>query len=89
MVLGKSTLLESLLGETNVLTGARPSLAGRSAYVPQTAWILNATVKENIVFDRPFDADWYRTCVTACCLDTDIANMKKGDDTMIGRRGSR
>ena len=33
---------------------------GSVAYVPQTAWILNRTVKENILFYRDYDPDRYR-----------------------------
>jgi len=29
------------------------------AYVPQQAWIMNTTVKENILFGKSFDADKY------------------------------
>ena len=33
----------------------RVSVSGKIAYVPQTAWIMNATLKENILFGRDFD----------------------------------
>ena len=55
---GKSTLLESILGETNIFQGKPCVVRGSIAYVPQTAWILNDTVRENIVLGRPFDKDW-------------------------------
>jgi len=39
---GKSTLLSALLGEL-VKTGGEVAVAGRVAYIPQTAWIPNAS----------------------------------------------
>lgn len=32
-----------------------PQVGGRLAYVPQQAWIMNATLKENVLFGKPFD----------------------------------
>ena len=33
------------------------------AYVPQQAWILNATVRSNILFNRPYDERRYAQVV--------------------------
>jgi ABC-type multidrug transport system fused ATPase/permease subunit len=53
----------------------------------QVAWILNATVRENILLGRPFEETHYRRCIDACCLSADLALMDDGDMTMIGERG--
>lgn len=34
-------------------------MVGSIAYVPQQAWIQNATVKENILFGQPLDPKRY------------------------------
>ena len=38
------------------------------AYVPQQAWIMNATVRENIIFGHEFEQERFVAiiCVTAC-----------------------
>jgi ABC-type transport system involved in cytochrome bd biosynthesis fused ATPase/permease subunit len=60
---GKSSLLSAMLGETEVL-GGKVSLAGRVGYVPQQAWIRNATLRENILLNKPFDAIRYERVVS-------------------------
>lgn len=41
---GKSTLIASLLGETEKMSGTVNTF-GSMAYVPQQAWMLNATLR--------------------------------------------
>lgn len=51
---GKSSIISALLGEMDKVSGSVNSW-GSIAYVPQQAWIQNATVKDNITFGKPFD----------------------------------
>ncbi|CAF4290926.1 unnamed protein product, partial [Adineta steineri] len=53
---GKTSILAALLGEMNKING-QVNVSGTIAYVPQTAWILNATLKENILFGREFNKE--------------------------------
>jgi ATPase subunit of ABC transporter with duplicated ATPase domains len=55
---GKSTLLSAILGELPKAKG-RVIVNGTLAYVPQTAWLKNATLKENILFGTKNDRDRY------------------------------
>ncbi|KAF6040457.1 ABCC5 [Bugula neritina] len=57
------------------------------AYVPQQAWIMNATVRENIVFGNEFDQERYEVVVEACALLSDFDQLPGGDQTEIGERG--
>ena len=57
------------------------------AYVAQAAWIQNATLRENILFGRPFDAERYEATLEACALKADLAILGAGDMTEIGERG--
>ncbi|KAJ3094872.1 hypothetical protein HDU97_007516 [Phlyctochytrium planicorne] len=84
---GKTALLLSLLGETHRLNGTihRPSTP--IAYVPQTAWLINATIRENILFGTPLDADRYLRVIKACCLERDLELLEGGDLTEIGEKG--
>ena len=83
---GKSSLLCGLLGEAEKTKG-RLALGGRIGYVPQSAFIINATLRQNVLFGQPYDAVRYRQCLTACALDSDVALLPNGDMTEIGERG--
>lgn len=68
---GKSSILETLLGEMNKVYG-RVSVSGKIAYVPQTSWVMNTTLKENILFGQDFDKKLYDQVIEACALKQDI-----------------
>ena len=83
---GKSTLLCGLLGEVEQTAG-RTAIGGKLSYVPQTAFIVNATLRENVLFGQRYDAERYKATISACALDSDIALLPNGDLTEIGERG--
>ncbi|XP_018496727.1 canalicular multispecific organic anion transporter 1-like [Galendromus occidentalis] len=83
---GKSSLLNSLLGNMKLLAGS-VDLAGSVAYVPQQVWIQNATIKQNIVFTQDFDRKLYERVVRRCCLSSDLRILPGGDNTEIGEKG--
>lgn len=83
---GKSSLLQSVLGDLYKVEG-EVTVAGNTAYVAQQSWIMNATVKENIVFGYRFDAEFYEKTVKACALTDDFAQLPDGDETVVGERG--
>ncbi|KAL1693264.1 P-loop containing nucleoside triphosphate hydrolase protein, partial [Schizophyllum commune] len=84
---GKTTLLRTLLGETKIVTGTGALPTGRIAYAPQEAFVWPTTVRENIVLDNLFDAEWYETVIDACALRPDLARMDKGDMTVMADAG--
>lgn len=85
---GKSSLLAALLGELAFTPpNAAPHLSGCVGYAAQTPWVLNATVRANILYHQPFDAGWYDAIVAACALAADLASLPAGDATEVGERG--
>lgn len=92
---GKSTLLAALLGQLSAAPDSLVRLAGRVAYAPQEAWLMNATLRENVVFHFDAAADVsaasiearYQHAVQSCALAADIAMLPAGDATEIGERG--
>ena len=62
---------------------------GTTAYVPQQAWIVNATLKENVLFGQPRDTKRYKHVISACALDPDIEVLPAGDSTEIGEKVRR
>ncbi|XP_053972249.1 ATP-binding cassette sub-family C member 5-like isoform X1 [Hylaeus volcanicus] len=83
---GKSSLLLAALGQLR-LTRGHVLREGSCAYVSQQAWIVNATLKENILFGSQFDAKRYYQALTVCNLKEDINMLPGGDETEIGERG--
>uniref|UniRef100_A0A096MH05 ATP-binding cassette sub-family C member 5 n=1 Tax=Poecilia formosa TaxID=48698 RepID=A0A096MH05_POEFO len=84
---GKSSLLSALLGQMTLVEG-RVAASGGFAYVSQHAWILNESLKENILFGNEFDSVRYNAVLEACCLLPDLAELPYGDMTEIGEQGA-
>lgn len=83
---GKSSLISALLGEMDKISG-RVNTVGKIAYVPQQAWIQNATLQDNILFGRPMDQRRYDQVIQACALKPDIDILPGGHQTEIGEKG--
>lgn len=83
---GKSSLLQSVLGDLWKEKG-EVKVKGNVAYVAQQPWIMNATVKENIVFGHRYDSNFYEKTVKACALLDDFIQLPDGDETVVGERG--
>ncbi|CAG8600207.1 14336_t:CDS:10, partial [Dentiscutata heterogama] len=83
---GKSSLLSALVGEMKKVSG-EIIFGGTVGYCPQTAWIQNATLRENITFGLPFDEEKYQRVIKDCCLEPDFAILPAGDMTEIGEKG--
>ncbi|CAB4255585.1 similar to Saccharomyces cerevisiae YHL035C VMR1 Vacuolar membrane protein involved in multiple drug resistance and metal sensitivity [Maudiozyma barnettii] len=99
---GKTSLLMALLGEMHLADGKIivPSLDARQdlridsegltnsiAYCSQSAWLLNDTVRNNILFNNKYDEVRYQAVVEACSLKRDFEILKAGDATEIGEKG--
>ncbi|OVA01330.1 ABC transporter [Macleaya cordata] len=83
---GKSSLLNSILGEMRLIHGSIHSF-GSIAYVSQVSWILSGTVRDNILFGKEYDAKRYAEVLQACAFDTDISLMVGSDLAHIGEKG--
>jgi ATP-binding cassette subfamily C (CFTR/MRP) protein 1 len=83
---GKSSLLAALAGDMRK-TGGKILMASSRAFCPQYAWIQNATLKDNILFGKPYKSRWYRDVINACALEPDLEILPAGDQTEIGERG--
>lgn len=57
------------------------------AYVSQTAWLRNASIRDNILFGLPFIDKRYKETLYACALDKDMDNLEDGDATEVGEKG--
>lgn len=100
---GKTSLLMALLGEMTKLDGSvyLPSARSREdlvgdpshgltecvAYCAQQAWLVNDTIRQNILFASPPNEARYKAVVAACALGQDLAILDNGDQTLVGEKG--
>uniref|UniRef100_A0A669QEM8 ABC-type glutathione-S-conjugate transporter n=1 Tax=Phasianus colchicus TaxID=9054 RepID=A0A669QEM8_PHACC len=83
---GKSSLLSALLGDLEKMDGC-VTMKGTAAYVPQQAWIQNASVEDNILFGKEMDETWFNRVVDACALQPDLESFPAGQKSEIGEKG--
>ncbi|KAG0056681.1 hypothetical protein BGZ83_003924 [Gryganskiella cystojenkinii] len=83
---GKSSLLQAMIGNMTMCQG-KVTRGTNMSYASQTAWIQNATIRDNILFDTPFDETRYWRVIKHCCLEADLKLFPFGDLTDIGERG--
>jgi ABC-type multidrug transport system fused ATPase/permease subunit len=83
---GKSSFLQAILGDLWKVKG-QVVVHGAIAYVAQQPWVMNASVKENILFGHRYDSSFYEQTVKACALLEDFAQLPDGDETEVGERG--
>uniref|UniRef100_A0A7S2HWI2 Uncharacterized protein n=1 Tax=Octactis speculum TaxID=3111310 RepID=A0A7S2HWI2_9STRA len=57
-------------------------------YVPQKPWILNRSIRDNIILGSAFHWNRYWDVIDACCLRHDLDILPAGDMTEIGERGT-
>ena len=57
------------------------------SYAAQIPWLQHLTIKDNILFGSPFDAERYDAVLSACALKPDLEVLEDGDETEIGVRG--
>ena len=84
---GKSTLVKTFLGETRVSKGFVYVSSREMSFCDQSAWLLNASLRQNIIGICEFDRSWYETVVNACALKKDMEDLPMGDQTVLGSRG--
>ncbi|CAE7247421.1 YCF1, partial [Symbiodinium necroappetens] len=86
---GKSGLLYALLGELPIpAEDGKTYLTGSIGYCAQSAWIRNATLRDNITNSPSLEADErYEAVLDACAMRADLEVLPQGDQTLIGDRG--
>ncbi|EDK44914.1 conserved hypothetical protein [Lodderomyces elongisporus NRRL YB-4239] len=62
-------------------------IRGSVAYCSQLPWIMNASVKENILFGCRFDKNFYNKTISSCQLTQDLEILPDGDETQVGEKG--
>lgn len=86
---GKSALLSLCSGTLRPSSGSVHCASPAVGYSPQTPWLLNRSIRDNITGPFYFDRGWYDSVVKSCCLDSDIGSLPEGDATIAGTEGNR
>lgn len=91
---GKSTFFTSLLGQLEMVNSKDPltklpyvSIRGTIAYCAQQPWIMNSSLKDNILFGHKYDEGFYKKTIECCQLIPDISVLPDGDETFVGEKG--
>jgi ABC-type multidrug transport system fused ATPase/permease subunit len=84
---GKSSLLSALSGEMQLLHGSIARKKCSVSIVSQVPWVVNDTLRDNILFGKPFDSERYNNVMAACCLENDVSMLPGGDKCEIGEKG--
>ena len=85
---GKSCLIKSLIDRLIILSKKEFNIDGTISYASQTPFIINSTVKENILFYNKYSAERYKQVIKFCQLEKDIESLPAGDLTEIGTNGA-
>ncbi|TYJ54700.1 hypothetical protein B9479_004639 [Cryptococcus floricola] len=94
-LLGEARLIEGKISYTvspimdhSIGSGTDWSLIRKGvAYVPQAAWLLSQSIRDNITFGLPFDIERYKSVCFATGLMPDLELLEDADLTEIGERG--
>ncbi|GMM34216.1 hypothetical protein DASC09_015410 [Saccharomycopsis crataegensis] len=90
---GKTTFLQSILGHYPVVAAdekhGSPSVNVRGvvAYCPQQPWIMNSSIKKNILFGHKYDPEFFEKTIEACELKSDFEILPDGEETQVGEKG--
>ena len=89
---GKSALLQCIVGELRTSSGTvlrkgTPSGERFFSYAQQESFIMDGTVRENILFGSDLNEEWYLQVIHACGLTQDLEQLLNGDATIVGDRG--
>ncbi|KAF8309911.1 hypothetical protein DL93DRAFT_2230628 [Clavulina sp. PMI_390] len=89
---GKTSMLLALLGEMHFVPSGPDSWYNLPrhngvSYAAQSPWVLNRTIKDNILFGEEYDEDRYKTVLSQCALEPDLELFQAGDETEVGEKG--
>ncbi|KAH6952181.1 P-loop containing nucleoside triphosphate hydrolase protein [Fusarium avenaceum] len=79
---GKSTIIKHLVGSLKPSAGYI-DVQGTTSYASQQPFIINGTVRDNILFGLPLDIHFHNRVIKAVCLQDDLLRLPNGDATVL------
>lgn len=84
---GKSSLLNAIIGEMKCITDAKVNVSGKLSYCPQKPWIINRSVRDNIILANKFDSSKFQLAIRAAAMESDLEEFPGGMEAEIGEKG--
>ena len=90
---GKSCLINAILNNMELLNPDISKIKYNTnnleiSYASQEPWIMNGTIRDNILFYSNYDKERYNKVINVCHLNRDFENLQHGDMTEVGSRGN-
>ena len=86
---GKSNLINSILNNYKLISSNNPIIInGNLSYAPQLPWVMEDTIKNNIILYNEFNEEKYNKIINICQLKKDLETFNKGDQTYINLSGN-
>ncbi|XP_034827291.1 ATP-binding cassette sub-family C member 10 [Maniola hyperantus] len=94
---GKTSLLLAIIGDMLKQAGdiQIPEFLNSFGYVSQQPWLVRGTIRDNILFGKPYDESKFRSVIDACALTEDLnllgwnAYVGEGGCTLSGGQRAR
>ncbi|KAK8805917.1 hypothetical protein WA158_002573 [Blastocystis sp. Blastoise] len=83
---GKTSFVSALIGEMTKNSGCC-ILNGSVSFASQQSWMVNDTVRGNVLFGKEFEEERYKRALHVCCMEDDLKVLKGGEMCEIGDRG--
>ena len=84
---GKTSLLCAIAGLMQKKQG-RLHVVGKLYFCHEETLLVDGTVKDNILFGLPYDADMYKRALYCSCLDNKLDQLRLRDLTKLQRRNA-
>lgn len=87
---GKTLLLDGILAEITKTSGIIAVNDDHKGfgYVKQNPWLQRGTIRDNILFGKPYDHNKYKNILNACALTSDLNSLPNKDLTAVGEAGN-
>ena len=90
---GKTCLVNAILNNLELINDSSPDVecyicSDNISYACQDPWIMNGTIRDNILFYSEYNKERYTQVVNACQLNKDFENLLHGDLTEVGSTGT-
>ncbi|XP_023950865.1 ATP-binding cassette sub-family C member 10 [Bicyclus anynana] len=84
---GKTSLLLAIIGDMLKVKGdiQIPEYLNSFGYAPQQPWLVRGTIRDNILFGKPYDEVKFRSVIDACALTEDLNQL--GWNAYVGEGG--
>ena len=83
----KNYLIQTLIDKLMILSKKEFNIDGMISYALKKPFIINDTIKNNIIFYSEYNEEKYKIIIKYCQLDKDIESLPYGDLTQIGSKG--